>query len=95
MSQAIKQLGVYFGLLSVGGALGIVASQSLKDEAPQTTNPPMTQPIKLPDPQSRTPAPSLENSSFIAKAAQTVGPSFGCRPYCITGGTRTILSPFF
>ena len=75
MSQAIKQLGVYFGLLSVGGALGIVASQSLKDEAPQTTNPPMTQPIKLPDPQSRTPAPSLENSSFIAKAAQTVGPS--------------------
>jgi S1-C subfamily serine protease len=75
MSRFSKQLGLYLGLLTLGGIAGLSASQYWQDDSKQRVNLSPVQPIQLPDPSSRPTNPPLENSSFIARAAQTVGPA--------------------
>ena len=76
MSRSIKQFGLYFGLLVLGGTVGLTASQYLRqdDPPPNVTLSPI-EPIQLPESSSPPSTPPLENASFIAKAAQTVGPA--------------------
>jgi len=75
MSRFSKQLGLYLGLLTLGGMAGLSASQHWQDDPPPAVNLSPVQPIQLPDPSSRPATPPLESSSFIARAAQTVGPA--------------------
>ncbi|MDR9402110.1 MAG: HhoA/HhoB/HtrA family serine endopeptidase [Halothece sp. Uz-M2-17] len=75
MSRSSKQLGLYLGLLALGGVAGLSASEYFQDDPAPTVNLSPVRPIQLPDPSSRPTNPSLENSSFIARAAQTVGPA--------------------
>jgi len=76
MSRSIKQFGLYLGLLVLGGTVGLTASQYLRqdDPPPNVTLSPI-EPIQLPESSSPPSTPPLENASFIAKAAQTVGPA--------------------
>jgi len=75
MSQLIKQLGVYLGLLTLGGTAGFYASESFRAEPSQPVSPTPVKPIQLPDASSSIPTPAIEPSSFIAKAAKKVGPA--------------------
>lgn len=74
MSRLIKQFGLYLGLLALGGGVGLYISDSMQEESRDRATSRQAQPIQLPEP-SPSPASSLENASFIAKAAQTVGPA--------------------
>jgi len=75
MSRSSKQLGLYLGLLALGGIAGLSASKYFQNDPAPTVNLSPVQPIQLPDASSRPTNPPLENSSFIARAAQTVGPA--------------------
>lgn len=75
MSQSLKQLAIYLGILALGGTTGFYASESFQQQSPKRATSIPAQPIQLPESSSPTPAPSLEDSSFIAKVAQTVGPA--------------------
>jgi S1-C subfamily serine protease len=75
MSRSSKQLGLYLGLLALGGIAGLSASEYFQDDPAATVNLSPVQPIQLPEPSSRPISPRLENSSFIARAAQSVGPA--------------------
>ncbi|AFZ44507.1 HtrA2 peptidase [Halothece sp. PCC 7418] len=75
MSRASKQLGLYLGLLALGGVAGLSAGEYFQDDSRPKVNLSPVQPIQLPDASSRPTNPPLENSSFIARAAQTVGPA--------------------
>jgi len=75
MSGSSKRLGLYLALLALGGVAGLTISEYLEEDSrPNVTLSPI-QPIQLPDSSSRPVNPSLENSSFIAKAAERVGPA--------------------
>lgn len=75
MSRFSKQLGLYLGLLTLGGVAGLSASQYWQNDPPPAVDLSPVQPIQLPDPSSRPATPPLESSSFIARAAQIVGPA--------------------
>ena len=75
MSRSSKQLGLYLGLLALGGVAGLYTSEYWQDDPPPTVNLSPVQPIQLPDGSSRATNPPLKKTSFIAKAAQTVGPA--------------------
>lgn len=75
MSQSLKQFAIYLGILALGGTTGFYASEFFREKPSKQVTPPSVQPIQLPQSSSPPSAPSLENSSFIAKAAQTVGPA--------------------
>ena len=75
MSGSSKRLGLYLALLALGGVAGLTISEYLEEDSrPNITLSPI-QPIQLPDSSSRPINPPLENSSFIAKAAERVGPA--------------------
>ena len=70
MSLSLKQLGVYFGLLALGGGAGIAGSLYLKEQQaaePQVVS--ARSPIPLPY------AASSNRRNFIAQAVQKVGPA--------------------
>ena len=73
----IKQLGVYIGLLILGGGIGIWGSRYLmQTPQEQTINPPTVVPTNLkPFPFPATKSSSKSNLNFIAQAAQKVGPA--------------------
>ena len=70
MSLSLKQLGVYFGLLAIGGGAGIAGSLYLSEQ--QAAEPQIVSarsPIPLPY------AASSNRRNFIAQAVQKVGPA--------------------
>lgn len=75
MSQSLKQFAIYLGILALGGTTGFYVSESFREKPSKQVTPPQVEPIQLPQSSPPTPAPSLEKSSFIAKAAETVGPA--------------------
>lgn len=79
MNLSLKQLAIYISLLTVGGGVGIVASQSwLKQERNETSvePPALLSPLaSSTKPSVVTTIPQSANSNFIAQAVQKVGPS--------------------
>ncbi|MDJ0509118.1 MAG: HhoA/HhoB/HtrA family serine endopeptidase [Crocosphaera sp.] len=73
----IKQLGVYIGLLILGGGMGVWGSRYLlQTSQEQTINPPAVVPTNLkPFPFPAQKPSSKSNLNFIAQAAQKVGPA--------------------
>ncbi len=75
MSGLSKRLGLYLALLALGGVAGLTVSEYLEEDSRPNVILSPIQPIQLPDSSSRPINPPLENSSFIAKAAERVGPA--------------------
>jgi S1-C subfamily serine protease len=77
MNISIKQLGIYIGLLAVGGGVGVWGSQHLSQSSlTQTaeTTPVVPRPIKS-FPFASKDSTQDDNLNFIAKAARKVGPA--------------------
>ncbi|ACK66876.1 2-alkenal reductase [Rippkaea orientalis PCC 8801] len=76
MTISLKQVGVYLGILAVGGGVGLWGSRYLNQSSvPETVQQPAAvpttlKPFSLPNPTSKP-----DDLNFIAKAAQKVGPA--------------------